>query len=198
MLATVEPTQQQFGVFGHRLRSLLLLACMEVDTALKHVADCNGSAVGEPRLHDHARLARPMRLGDWEVRLVRSVEGLTFTPFDSWSPQSPRLPWYTAYNNTKHDREAHLEQARLDHVLDAVAAVYILLVAQFGADVYERLRHRPFETVHRPRWESGECYVLSPFDEPEWQSRGCLIGTPARARRQRTRGATGGNRTSRG
>lgn len=174
VLAAIEPLHAQLGVYGHKPRQLLLLACMEVDSALKSVAVANGSTVKSPNFPDHARLAGPMRLGDWQVRLVRSTEGLTFAPFSGWNPQTPRLAWYTAYNNTKHGREDHLDEARLEHVLNAVAAAYVLLIAQFGAEARDRLRHRPFEVVQPPQWEPDECYVLSPFDDGPWRLEGCF------------------------
>lgn len=174
LLVAIEPMQGQLSVFGHKPRQLLLLACMEVDSALKSIAAANGSTVPRPNINHHSRLARPMRLGDWEVRLARSIEDLTCQPFENWSPQSAVLPWYAAYNNTKHGRETHLHEAQLEHVLNAVAAVFILLYAQFGVEISDRLRHRPFEIVRRPPWTPDECYVLSPFDDGPWQSRGCL------------------------
>jgi hypothetical protein len=160
-------------VYGHKPRQLLLVACMEVESALKSVLSCNCAAM--PRntsMKDYAKLARPMRLSEWTVRLARSTERLDLAPFAIWGVGTQqRLPWYRAYNTTKHGREEHLDEATLEHVLDAVAAVYVLLRAQFGVDVDERLRHRPFEVVCQPKWSAEEYYVLSPFEDGPWQSR---------------------------
>jgi hypothetical protein len=172
LFAYVEPDQQQLPVYGHKPRQLLLLACMEVDSALKSIAQANGSTTQKPRIKDHAQLSAALHLREWEVRLNRSVEGLTFTPFENWSPQNYTLPWYTAYNETKH-------------VLNAVAAVYVLLESQFGSEARQRLRHCPFAIVHRPNWDLSEVYVPSPFEGPHWQCRSAhqKRRTPPKTRR---------------
>jgi hypothetical protein len=42
------------------------------------------------------------------------------------------LPWYQAYNETKHDRHAGFFKATLDHLIDAVCGVVTVLGAQFS------------------------------------------------------------------
>lgn len=52
-------------------------------------------------------------------------------PFAAWKTgKSPA--WYRAYNNVKHDRELHFEHATLGHLVEALGAVHILIVGQFG------------------------------------------------------------------
>ncbi len=174
LLATIEPVPTQLGVFGHKPRLLLLVACMEVESALRSVLACNDAAMPQqPKMPEYRALAVPMQLSEWTVRLVRSTAPLEFTPFANWDPfASPRsLSWYQAHHATKHAREEHLDEARLEHVLNALAAVYVLLNAQFGPEACGRLRHRPFEIVREPTWSPASCYVVSPFDGPTWQSR---------------------------
>src|SRR5262249_12950697 len=154
-----------------------LLACMEVESALKSVLVANGRTPDRPTMNDYVALADPMRLSEWAVALVRSTGRLVFRPFSRWMhprAASPALGWYSAYNTTKHGRETHLNEAQLGHVLNALAAVYILFVAQFGLDAAERLRHRPFEMIQSPEWSLDEFYALSAFDGGSWQPRPAL------------------------
>ena len=44
-------------------------------------------------------------------------------PFDSWTEKTPS--WWTSYNNVKHN--ADLEKANLDNVLQAMAALFLLI-----------------------------------------------------------------------
>jgi hypothetical protein len=55
-------------------------------------------------------------------------------PFAGWSPTSPTksLPWYDAYNRTKHDRANHFEAATLENCILAVMANVVLFAARFG------------------------------------------------------------------
>jgi hypothetical protein len=43
-----------------------------------------------------------------------------------------RLPWYQAYNETKHDRHSGFPKATLNHLIDAVCGVITILCAQFS------------------------------------------------------------------
>lgn len=55
-------------------------------------------------------------------------------PFSGWGAAAPTktLPWYHAYNQTKHEREAHLSSATVKHCIEAVAASIVLHSVRFG------------------------------------------------------------------
>lgn len=57
-----------------------------------------------------------------------------FTPFLSWVPTASTgsLPWYDAYNGTKHDREAGFNLASLENVMDALSACIVLYCVKYG------------------------------------------------------------------
>ena len=48
----------------------------------------------------------------------------------TWS-SGGSLPWYQAYNTTKHDRHSEFEQATFKHLIDACCGILVLLSAQF-------------------------------------------------------------------
>jgi hypothetical protein len=52
-------------------------------------------------------------------------------PFEMWGSDA-RLPWYQAYNETKHDRHIGFAKATLDNLIDAVCGVVTMLCAQFS------------------------------------------------------------------
>lgn len=139
----VEPDAAQLDVFALAIREVLLLACMEVESGWQSVWTENKAQPGGGRTHpdrrDYVRLAEPLQLPAYKLRFA-SAPGLgTFRPFASWTAaprppgSAPMLPWYDAYNETKHNREATLHVASLRHAMDAVAAVFIMDHAQFGA-----------------------------------------------------------------
>jgi hypothetical protein len=177
VLGVVEPVQAQMAAYGHRLRQLLTAACMEVESAWRSVLVPNSANLPAMLTTNHyARLIEPMKLRSWSVVLTRSIERLRFTPFANWDPRAPTdsLRWYSAYNATKHAREAHLDQAQLGHVLEALAAVYVMLNAQFGVNALERLHQHLFELEQMPSWEPNECYMPSPFDDGPWRDAPCF------------------------
>jgi hypothetical protein len=57
-------------------------------------------------------------------------------PFEMWSSFG-RLPWYQAYNETKHDRHIGFSKATLDHLIDSVCGVVTIICAQFSTAQFD-------------------------------------------------------------
>jgi hypothetical protein len=162
---SVEPSDANNSAYGDQIRSLLILACTEVESAWRAVLLANGGAEPRDRLstEDYVKLAAPMRLREWRVKLARFPRYPSIAPFRDWTVEKPTqtLPWYDAYNQTKHDRETNLQRATLQHMIYAMCGVHVMLAAQFGwlplawpnpvaPDIY-------FEAL--PSWRLGELYV---------------------------------------
>jgi hypothetical protein len=62
----------------------------------------------------------------------------TLRPFEVWKPHrgignvQVSLPWYRAYNESKHDRHSNFKKANLGNLINAVAGLLVLLTSQFG------------------------------------------------------------------
>lgn len=145
ILRFVTPHVDNFTSFGPEIRSLLLLSSMEFEAQYRGVLAENShrkfrgtASTGKPRINieDFCELAVPMRLGDRGVLLRRHPTLGYIAPFSDWkAPKTPKSPeWYRAYNATKHDRRFNEHQGSLGHAIQAVAAVCVMLSAQFGHD----------------------------------------------------------------
>ncbi len=178
----VEPDPAKcFGSYGHGIRELLMLACMEVESGWKAVLKANNAHLSsgkEFNRNDYGKLLDPMRLADWEVFLPMHPQVGDLKPFANWIPGDPvkKLTWYDAYNGTKHDREDAFADATLGHALNAVAAVFVMVLAQFGTfraiqgTLFQPLFQEPFggDSTFRirsyPRWPLGERYIPPPVE----------------------------------
>lgn len=142
---TIEPDDRNLEAFGIRLYEILFRACTEIETYCKSILRANGAddpSNGWNRIH-YAKLATPLRLGEYSVRVPSwtsttpsSASGskkLGFRPFDGWGDESKAPDWWSAYNSVKHDRSEKLDNATLGRATVSVAACQILLYAQFGA-----------------------------------------------------------------
>jgi hypothetical protein len=134
MFRVIEPVTSHVSVYGHELRQLLILACTEVESAWKAILRSNGF---KPKRGDdtwtrtdYLHLCDPLGLDVYVVRLCTHPAYGEIKPFGSW--RTSGLAWYDAYNKVKHDREGELHQATLGHVIDAMAAVFVMIFAQFG------------------------------------------------------------------
>lgn len=155
------------SAYGQATRELLILACTEVESAWRSVLKVNQYSAGNPNgrwtTSDYVKLLQPMHLNEWVVKLSSHPDYGDIAPFKDWSAASPTpsLPWYDAYNATKHAREEQLFRATLETVVDACAAVFIMTLAQFGDGhlAKEILHPDEFRVEREPGWPLDEQYI---------------------------------------
>jgi len=169
---TIQPCKANRHSFGHEIRALLLLACTEVESAWKAVLRVNGyagraGAKGFLTTKDYVKLRRPLRLREWVVRMPLFPDYGEVAPFRSWKASDPTdsLRWYGAYNAAKHDREGSFSMASLERVIEAVAAVFVMVAAQAGPPILSEGAYsiREFVIARQPSWRLAEEYV-PPFE----------------------------------
>jgi hypothetical protein len=164
----VDPDRQNDTSFGFEQRSLLILACTEVESAWKSVLTANGAAPrrgnGRWSTEDYVRLLQPLRLAEWSVKLSSHPNYGQITPFRLWDAARPTasLSWYDSYNKVKHDRETTLPCATFGNLIEAMAAVFIMTLGQFGTPHLES--HSPFHPdlfsiTSTPQWNLKEMYI---------------------------------------
>lgn len=162
ILEVIEPIAPNLDAHGHRIRHLLILACTEVEASLQGILRDNGNSPSGRNwsTNDYVKLLRPMRLNEWRVRLGLYLDSPELSPFSTWTVAQPTqsLPWYDAYNKTKHDRESNLKLATLDHALQAMAALFILAKAQFGHNALDNWSLARFGIIAEPQWDADELY----------------------------------------
>ncbi len=142
---TIEPTRENQATFGHLVRELLLIACMEVEASWSAVLRENGYSGSRFTTKDYVKLLAPMRLDGYRLSLRFHADFPEFAPFAGWhgAAATQSLPWYDSYNKTKHDRETHLSSASLMNAIHAVGAAVVMFYAQFGYDVRPTLGEQP-------------------------------------------------------
>jgi hypothetical protein len=165
----VEPSTNNYLTYGHKMRELLLLACTEIESEWRSVLEENTRKDKWQERYttvDYFRVKEPLRLGEWSVILTDYAHLGVFTPFEKWSEAAPTksLAWYDAYNAVKHHREAEFPKATLENLLNAMAALHIMQVAQWGPEVFSLLhenRFSPFSLAHSPDIAISDVYIPS-------------------------------------
>ena len=182
LFRVVEPDAANLSVFGHETRNLLLLACMEVEAALRAVLQANGYAANRFTTSDYVKLLPVLHLSAYELRLSVYPGVPPISPFASWDSACPTqsLPWYDAYNQTKHDREGNFKVATLRHAINAVAGAVILAYAQFGLHPILAQRFGIFTNSKIPECPETEWYLFLDDPPPE------MDGSTGRYRRLST------------
>ncbi len=130
----VEPAESNVGCFSHRIQTLLYRACVEVEANCGAIfADNHYSERPDVLNMGHFRkIERTHLLSAYEVILPHWLgAGRIRRPFAAWAG-SEGVPWWRAYNQSKHARHEAFAEATFAHAIDACSAVLVILSAQFG------------------------------------------------------------------
>jgi hypothetical protein len=173
------PSVKTRNTYGSKIRNTLMVACTEVESQCKGILKANGYALPDrPSTVDYVGVCRPMRLDEYSVRLQRHRDYPEIWPFRGWTPSTgvagvgptTSLPWYNAYNATKHDRELNFELATLEHALSAVAGLHVLLIAQYGLTTQRQLTRDSFFVLGQcPTWDHKD-RTYPPIPGTPWVS----------------------------
>jgi hypothetical protein len=128
----VEPADVNRDCYSYRIHELLMRTCIEVEANCKAILTENGySKVGNWTMDDYKKLNPTHRLSSYEVKFPfwDGNESIR-RPYLNWA-SAGALPWYQAYNQTKHDRHHQFKEAKFHNLLDAVSGLVVLLSSQF-------------------------------------------------------------------
>jgi hypothetical protein len=176
---TIQPDSTNLDCYGHEIRNLLLLTCMEVETNLAGILRANdyvSPRVSRMNTQDYVNLLEPLQLSEYNVKFEFYPDLYEIRPFENWSSDSPTqsIPWYDAYNKTKHNREQELSSASLMYAIESISALLILLQAQFGP-YHDFWNESPFSTISVSKTASidiSKMYIPHSIDKTkrtEWQ-----------------------------
>lgn len=158
----VEPTDDNLSTYSVRSYELLLRAATEFETNATSILIANGySKQGDHlTIKDYYLVNKATHLSEYEIRISTWAPIFKIIlPFQEWSA-GHLLPWYTDYNTVKHDRSKEFHLAKLENMVTAVCAVFCILFAQFGTQVYNPHNEQTgYETDDDDDDESGFIYV---------------------------------------
>ncbi len=165
----VEPAEVNFLAYGHKIRELLILACTEVEYLLLKVLNENGYPQKSMyKTSDYVKCTDVLQLDKYEVVLSQYPNLKKFKPFFNWDKKNPTksIPWYSAYNSVKHNRGDNIKEANLENLLDAISAIHILIVSQYGLHVFDGIQSQTddksiFQTIKSPDWTLDK--ITAPF-----------------------------------
>lgn len=128
----IEPSDINSKTYSHKIHALLVRTCIEVEANFTAILKENKYS-GNPRdwtMNDYRKIQQSHYLSDYEVSLPTWKGSNIRVPFKQFVGKES-LPWYKAYNNTKHDRHQNFEQANFENLINAVSGLAVLMAAQF-------------------------------------------------------------------
>lgn len=120
----IEPSGQE-NVHSFEFAKLLILACTEVESVFKSICSKIEGKQPEGNIAKYKEiiLGRYPKIINATVTVSRL--SMNIEPFQEWS--TGPLPWWGAYQEVKHSRGLHFDQATYKNAVYAIAALYILI-----------------------------------------------------------------------
>jgi hypothetical protein len=136
ILQYVEPDEAGLQTYSHKTRELLILACTEVENQWREFIQQASTQpiTGRLTTNDYVKLHAPLHLSEFTLHAKPYQHISPICPFEDWSTDEPTrsLPWYHAYNQTKHDRSGNFDKATLHNCIHAVCASIVLQCVRFS------------------------------------------------------------------
>jgi hypothetical protein len=131
----VEPADGNLQTHSFRIHEMLVRTSIEVEANCKAILRENGyTRAGDWNMSDYKKINRSHRLSSFKAKVPYwTGQQDVREPFLNWRDDKA-LPWYSAYNNTKHDRFENFEVANFGHLIDAICGLAIILASQFMAE----------------------------------------------------------------
>ncbi|ESX41128.1 hypothetical protein NLY43_13980 [Mesorhizobium sp. C416B] len=134
----IEPSPESEKTYSYRIHELLMRTCIEIEANFKAILHENTytSKSGNScyNMTVYKKLNATHRLSSYDVILpIWNGPRKVWKPFAAWTG-SGGLPWYQAYNSSKHDRHEEFKKANMESLISAVAGLLIVLSSQFGTE----------------------------------------------------------------
>jgi hypothetical protein len=131
----VPAVKAHYSVFSTKLWGIILRACSEIDSQLFELVNEISPRKGNRKIVDYYNNENTFELAKFS--LLTKFEPNTIVPFHSFS--NLKAPsWWLDYNSVKHERLNSLESATLENAINAVGALYIVLLRQYGEYLFLR------------------------------------------------------------
>jgi hypothetical protein len=139
----VEPSAECRTPYSYRIHALLMRTCVELEANFKAILEENTFTPPARRslnIRDYRKVDATHHLSSYKVMLpIWNGSPLILKPFEPWKPARGlpdhpgglSLPWYQAYNASKHDRQDEFKKANLENLITAVAGLLVLISSQF-------------------------------------------------------------------
>jgi hypothetical protein len=165
----VSPSLDNLKVYGHEIRSLLLLVCTEVEAIFKFLMYCeNEKDKGNMKIF--FTIKDKAKIDQWSVQFRAFPVFGRISPFSGWRDKVLYTPlnWYNAYNSTKHNRHINFDQANIENVINSIAACIILVNSISRSLLRNESKHPAYQKVEdnflveSPNWKFEESYYVIP------------------------------------
>lgn len=178
----VEPSDEGREAFSYRIHALLMRTCIEIEANFNAILDANIFSPDKKNanlsIREYRKVDTTHHLSSYEVILpMWNGEAPVIRPFEPWfafrGQAAPKegipLPWYKAYNASKHSRQKAFKRANLWALIEAVAGLLIVVTAQFKTETFDagptQLISAQKDGYHPHEYSIGELFRIKYPDD---------------------------------
>ena len=143
----IEFSEANFNTYSIELAHLLLAASSEVDVVLKSLCNFKNSGKNHRNINDYRETITAESPSLIDERCFINRYGLELQPWISWGGGENPF-WWHSYNNVKHQRDTHFNEANLKNTLNAVAALS-LVALYYYREVFSEVNAHTFKDAAR-------------------------------------------------
>lgn len=123
----IDFSHDNFAAFSIEMAHLMLAAASEVDVVAKLICKNIDPSAKANNITGYRRLLKKAFPNLSEMKVLMPRYGLKLEPWVNW--KSNRTPeWWAYYNKVKHERDRYFKHANMKNTLNAVAALFIMLL----------------------------------------------------------------------
>lgn len=123
----VEFAEHNFNTYSIEIAHLLLATASEVDVVAKKLCDRHRSKPKAEGINAYCDVLKTAYPGIEQMGVTIPRYGLILMPWDNWRKNEPPQ-WWSDHNKVKHHRSDHFQAAHLQNVLNAMGALFIVVV----------------------------------------------------------------------
>lgn len=146
MFEYIEPADDNLTAYSYRIHELFMRTCIEIEANCKAILreniynpkDSQGILRKEKQwnIKDYKKINITHHLSSYKVIFpIRNWTKSSFQPFAEWK-NTDNLSRYTAYNNSKHNRQEMFSQANFNNLLHAITGLLVILSSQFRTEEF--------------------------------------------------------------
>jgi hypothetical protein len=123
----IEFSNANLGTYSIELTHILLSASSEVDVIMKQLCSLIDPTKTTKNINGYRNIIQTGLQSFMNEEICINRFGLTYKPWDNWNgTQNPN--WWSSYNNVKHQRNSHFNEANLQNTINAVGALLLTVV----------------------------------------------------------------------
>lgn len=120
----IEFAHPNYQVYSIELAHILLSASSEIDVIMKQICAYLSPSDDANNINDYRRIIKSNLPDLVNESIFIERYSLNCVPWENWNTET-NPNWWRSYNNVKHHRDQHFQEANLQNTINAVGALLV-------------------------------------------------------------------------